>query len=78
MSKEYDLYLKEHKENVVKGFRWIQKYLPALLAELVNDDLEWQICMAHDASKTDQEEYDAYDAYFYGGNRSYAVVQDFN
>ena len=53
MSKEYDLYLKEHKENVVKGFRWIQKYLPALLAGLVDEDLEWQICMAHDASKTD-------------------------
>ena len=78
MSKEYDLYLKEHKENVVKGFRWIQKYLPALLAGLVDEDLEWQISIAHDASKTDQEEYDAYDAYFYGGNRSYAVVQDFN
>ena len=78
MSKEYDLYLKEHKENVVKGFRWIQKCLPALLDGLVDEDLEWQICMAHDASKTDQEEYDAYDAYFYRGNRSYAVVQDFN
>lgn len=78
MSKEYDLYLKEHKENVAKGFHWIQKYLPALLAGLNDEDLEWQICMAHDASKTDQEEYAAYDAYFYGGNRSYAVVQDFN
>jgi len=78
MSKEYDLYLKEHKENVAKGFRWIQKNLPKLLEGLDGEDLEWQICMAHDASKTDPEEYAAYDTYFYGGNRSYAVVQDFN
>lgn len=32
---------------------------------------------AHDQSKYDKEEYDAYDAYFYG-NRSYEVVQNFN
>lgn len=41
-------------------------------------DYEHQIYMAHDASKSDPEEYDAYDKYFYGGNRSYQVVQDFN
>ena len=29
-------------------------------------------------SKDDEEEYNAYDAYFYGGNRSYQVVKDFN
>lgn len=31
----------------------------------------------HDASKSKPDEYEAYDAYFYGGNRSYAVVQAF-
>ena len=78
MSREYDNYLREHKTNVLKGFRWIRENLPELLIGLDEGDLEWQIGMAHDASKTDPEEYDAYDAYFYGGNRSYQVVQDFN
>ena len=31
-----------------------------------------------DGFTTDPEEYDAYDKYFYGRNKSYAVVQDFN
>ena len=78
MSREYDNYLREHKTNVLKGFRWIRENLPELLIGLDEGDLEWQIGMAHDASKTDPEEYDAYDAYFYGGNRSYQVMQDFN
>ena len=32
----------------------------------------------HDFSKTDVSEYKAYDKYFYGNNRSYQVVQEFN
>ena len=40
-------------------------------------DYEWQICFNHDKSKDDPEEYNAYDKYFYGGNQSYKVVQDF-
>lgn len=76
MSVKYDNYLAQHKGNVLKGFKWIQENLP----ELVKDepDYEWQIGMAHDQSKSDPAEYDAYDKYFYGGNRSYAVVQEFN
>ena len=74
MSVQYDNYLTEHKENVAKGFRWLQENIP----EVIEDGLEWQICFNHDASKTDPEEYDAYDAYFYGNNRSYSVVQNFN
>ena len=73
MSSQYDNYLTEHKENVAKGFRWLQENIP----EVIEDGFEWQICFNHDASKTDPEEYDAYDAYFYGNNRSYAVVQNF-
>lgn len=73
MSVQYDNYLTEHKENVAKGFRWLQENIP----EVIEDGFEWQICFNHDASKTDPEEYDAYDAYFYGNNRSYAVVQNF-
>ena len=73
MSVQYDNFLTEHKENVAKGFRWLQENIP----EIIEDSFEWQICFNHDASKTDPEEYDAYDAYFYGNNRSYSVVQNF-
>lgn len=73
MSVQYDNYLTEHKENVAKGFRWLQENIP----EVIENGFEWQICFNHDASKTDPEEYDAYDAYFYGNNRSYSVVQNF-
>ena len=76
MSIAYDQYLTQHKANVKKGFDWIRENLPELV--IGEYDYEWQIGMAHDASKTNPDEYEAYDAYFYGGNRSYAVVQAFN
>jgi hypothetical protein len=76
MSVEYDLYLKEHKENVIKGFEWIKENLPGLVCE------ELYICEElirnHDGSKMETKEYAAYDAYFYGGNRSFKVVEEFN
>lgn len=81
MSKQYDLYLEQHKGNVRKGFYWIKEHLPELIlteGPYKLDDYEQQICFAHDASKTDPEEYDAYDAYFYGNNRSFAVCADFD
>lgn len=76
MSREYDNYLEQHKGNVRKGFEWIQENLPKLIENIPN--LEWQICFYHDRSKTNLDEYCAYDKYFYGNNRSYQVVQDFN
>lgn len=76
MSKEYDNYLEQHKANVRKGFEWLRENIPGIVENVPN--LEWQICFNHDQSKTEPDEYDAYDAYFYGGNRSYQVVQDFN
>lgn len=78
MSREYDLYLEEHKRNVAKGFYWIRENLPELLIDIPDANYEHQICYAHDYSKDEPSEYKAYDAYFYGGNRSYQVVQDFN
>lgn len=78
MSREYDLYLKEHKTNVAKGFRWIKENLPEVIPNEMRMTLEHQICFRHDWSKTSSDEYDAYDTYFYGGNRSHQVVQDFN
>lgn len=77
MSREYDLYLENHKANVKKGFDWIKENLPELIVPMEGVDYEHQISFAHDASKSDPEEYEAYDAYFYGGNRSYEVVQNF-
>lgn len=82
MSEKYDLYLTEHKANVEKGFDWLCENLPELVETVKMHsglvDLEHQICFAHDASKTDQDEYEAYDRYYYGGNRSFGVVQEFN
>ena len=75
MSYQYDQYLTNHKFNVEQGFDWIRNHLPELLVDEFG--YEWQIRFAHDRSKYDPEEYDAYDAYFYGGNRSYEVVQKF-
>ena len=72
MSKEYDNYLVEHKENVRKGFDWIAANLPRLIQNY-NGEIS-----RHDESKSNQDEYYAYDSYFYGGNKSYAVVHEFN
>lgn len=78
MSREYDLYLQEHKENVFKGLEWLHENLPEVLAGCNYGELEQQIRYNHDASKSEPDEYYSYDRYFYGGNRSYQVVQDFN
>lgn len=77
MSIVYDNYLKSHIGNVGKGFDWINTHLPELISGCQNE-IEYQCKFAHDKSKYDAEEYRAYDAYFYGGNRSFKVVQDFN
>lgn len=60
---------------------WLQDNLPEVLnrkdEEGKNFDWEWQIVLKHDASKSDPEEYDAYDNYFYG-NKSFENTQNFN
>lgn len=75
MSYQYDQYLTKHKENVKNGFDWIRNNLPDMIKDIPN--LEWQCCFAHDQSKSESDEYEAYDAYFYGNNKSYQVVQDY-
>lgn len=74
MSYQYDQYLFNHKSNVRKGYYWLVENLP----DLIKGNYEYQLCFAHDDSKSNQDEYEAYDAYFYGNNRSYSVVQNFN
>ena len=76
MSREYDNYLEQHKANVRKGFEWFRENLPGVIENI--PDVEWHLCFRHDKSKTKPDEYGAYDKYFYGKNRSYQVVQDFN
>lgn len=77
MSREYDNYIKQHKENVMKGFEWIEENLPEILIFLDPVFIK-NVIAKHDESKYDTEEYSAYDIYFYRNNRSYKVVQDFN
>lgn len=78
MSMEYDLYLQEHKANVFKGLEWIHENLHNVLEGCNYGALEQQIRYNHDASKSELDEYIAYDKYFYCGNRSYKVCEDFN
>lgn len=75
MSKEYDNYIKQHVENVYKGFKWIEDNAPELLLDEYSDYKH--LIFNHDTSKHNPDEYEAYDTYFYGGNRSFEVVSNF-
>lgn len=77
MSYAYDQYLAEHIGNVNKGLHWMLDNLA--LSQEEKTAIETAMTeFNHDESKYSTEEYNAYDQYFYGGNRSYKVVQDFN
>ena len=77
MSYTYDQYLAEHIGNVNKGLHWMLDNL--FLSQEEKTAIETAMTeFNHDESKYSTEEYNAYDQYFYGGNRSYKVVQDFN
>lgn len=83
MSYKYDIYLTEHKANVAKAYYWLKGNLPEVLKENppeigMTGNFECDICDMHDASKNYLDEYRAYDDYFYGGNKSYEVVKNFN
>ena len=81
MSKQYDLYLEQHRSNVAKGYNWMRENIPEIFNDIPENDFsllhEFQIRYDHDKSKDLEDEYNAYDAYFYGGNRSFEVVQNF-
>ena len=77
MSEKYDEYIKQHKENVEKASKWLYTNLPEIFHG-VEDTCLYNCEFNHDDSKFSKEEYDAYDAYFYGGNRSHEVVENFN
>ena len=76
MSEGYNKYLQEHRSNVAAAYYWMKENLPELLID--DFDYERQITAAHDKSKSDIDEYKAYDDYFYGKDQSYAVKEDYN
>ncbi len=75
MSKTYDDYIKEHRANLRRGLVWLKANLPQVVEKA--EHIDWLVNIAHDESKYSPEEYEAYDKYFYGNNRSYEVVQNF-
>ena len=91
MSREYDLYLAEHIANVQKGWDWMREHLLPEIDQWISVQYPnnpiidiygvQALVSAHDQSKYDQEEYNAYDAYFYGPpatRKSSKTVQEFN
>ena len=77
MSIDYDRYLQQHISSVEKGFYWLQENIEDLFIDPELETKARKIILNHDKSKTEPDEYEPYDAYFYGGNRSYKVVEDF-
>lgn len=71
MSKEYDSYLQQHRSNVQRGLIWLITNLPRLFYGFT------EIIFEHDQSKNEPDEYEAYDAYFYG-ERTPEVEEAFN
>lgn len=72
MSKEYDGYIVAHKAAVAAALNWIKNeigaeaimdILPGLYRHSISSIIE-----AHDNSKKRKEEYEPYDAFFYGPN----------
>ena len=72
MSEKYDEYLKRHREAVRQAYRWIEENIPGL-----RDSKTARAVETHDASKNEPDEYEAYDAYFYG-RKTRETVERFN
>ena len=79
MSEEYNSYLKQHCENVVKAYQWLATNCPDLIPDGSYDDF-LRTFLRHDESKYTLVEYEPYDDYFYlkKNNRSYEVQNEFN
>lgn len=70
MSAEYNNYIIEHIDNVKKAYMWLKDH--NIIKEGILDQLN-----LHDASKYTDEEYEAYDNYFYGA-KTKEVKEAFN
>lgn len=78
LSREYDKYIDEHRENVYKAFDWIESNLPDIFEPGTYAKVKEHMSLQHDFSKEDPEEYEAYDAYFYGKHITKEVKENFN
>lgn len=77
MSQQYDDYIVEHKANVIRGYDWLRDNLSDLFQDIAKHALEYQI-YCHDDSKSELDEYHAYDTYFYSGSKTTDVTLNFN
>ena len=59
MSFQYDQYLARHRANVKRGFDWLSENLPGLMTNTL--DAGWNTEFAHDQSKNEPDEYEAYE-----------------
>lgn len=73
MSVKYDDYLNQHIMNVASASDWIRQNISPFLGLDISSNV-----FIHDESKYTKEEYDAYDAYFYGGKLTKEVKDNFN
>lgn len=74
MSEQYDNYIYEHKSNVGKAYTWLLEH------HLIDGNyyIMLNLVNSHDASKFSEEEYNAYDTYFYGNNITPEEQENFN
>lgn len=77
MSLAYSNYLEEHIDNICNAYAWIKERLPEV-TEPISGEEEWNILKLHDESKYTREEYDAYDEYFYGKEKTPEIEEAFN
>lgn len=73
MSLKYNRYLEQHHDSVEQAFNWIRENLPDITTGVMTGDID-----PHDISKYSEEEYSAYDAYFYGSEKTDRVKEEFN
>lgn len=69
MSKDYTNYIIEHRDNVLKAYQWLVDH------KIISNNYQHNIA-THDISKWSNEEYDAYDKYFYGKQSKTAEVKE--
>ena len=77
MSFAYNQYLDQHTSNVCRAYEWFKTNLPEVI-EPIDEEFEWAGIKRHDESKYSVDEYEAYDAYFYGNKTDPEVEDAFN
>ena len=78
MSFQYNQYLYDHCHGVGQAFNWLEDNVPEVLKNLDKPvGYGFELTNKHDTSKYSDEEYQAYDNYFYG-DKSNKVVKDFD